>query len=164
MSLPIRILVILCWLLWLTSCRSSQTASTSHARARETSTASVLNSSVRADTTSTKLVTQTNQYVFIKETQTITEYDTEKPGNPVAKITTTEKNTIQGTQTDSEQSGQSVTHITEEQSKEESTDSELTADTEEVAQVEVKEPFVFNWATFVIIFVPTILFLLKISN
>ena len=164
MSLPIRILIILCWLLCLTSCRSSQTTSASHAHVRENSTASVLNTSVRADTTSTKLITQTNQYIFTKETQIITEYDTSKPGNPVAKTTTTEKNTIQGTQADAELSNQSVTHITEEQSKEESTDSELIADTDEVTQVETKEPFVFNWVSFIIIFVPTILFLLKISK
>ena len=82
----------------MSSCKSHQSASRLQTRMTSSSQVSVLNKSLKADTASTYTVTHTNGYIFIKETQTITEYDTTQPTNPVSKKTETEKNTIQGTQ------------------------------------------------------------------
>lgn len=87
----------------MSSCKSKQSASRSRSRMTAASQLSVLNKSLEADTTRTYTVTHTNGYTFIKETQTITEYDTSQPHNPVAKKTETEKNTFQGVQTDRHQ-------------------------------------------------------------
>ena len=68
---------------------------------------SVLNHTIKADTAASYAFSQANGYVFIKETQTITEYDTSKPGNPIAKETKTEKDTRKGVQTKAEESSSS---------------------------------------------------------
>lgn len=95
--------LFLALLLVMPSCKSKQSASESRTRMTGSSQLSVLNQSIKADTTTAYSVTQSNGYIFIKETQTITEYDTNKPNNPVSKKTETEKNTFQGTQTGSRQ-------------------------------------------------------------
>ena len=79
-------------------CKTRQSVSRSQTRMTSSSQVSVLNKSSKADTTTTYTVTQSNGYIFIKETQTITEYDTTQPTNPVSKKTETEKNTFQGVQ------------------------------------------------------------------
>lgn len=108
MNLILRIIIILGWLLWLSSCKSSHTSTSSVAEANHSFHQTESVHTHRFDTTSQTLVTHSNQYVFIKETQTITEYDTDKPGNPIAKTTTTEKHTVQGTQAETNQSNQSA--------------------------------------------------------
>lgn len=87
----------------MSSCKSHQSASRSQTRMTSSSQVSVLNKSLKADTASTYTVTHTNGYIFIKETQTITEYDTTQPTNPVSKKTETEKNTFQGVQSNHHQ-------------------------------------------------------------
>lgn len=84
-------------------CKTRQSVSRSQTRMTSSSQVSVLNKSSKADTTTTYTVTQSNGYIFIKETQTITEYDTTQPTNPVSKKTETEKNTFQGVQSNHHQ-------------------------------------------------------------
>lgn len=95
--------LILALLLVMPGCKSKQSASESRTRMTGSTQLSILNQSIKADTATAYSVTQSNGYIFIKETQTITEYDTNKPNNPVSKKTETEKNTFQGTQTGSRQ-------------------------------------------------------------
>ena len=103
----LRILLVVVWLLLFYSCRSTEKTTQSHTRMTGSSQLAVLNHSVKADTTASYAFSQANGYVFIKETQTITEYDTSKPGNPIAKETKTEKDTRKGVQTKAEESSSS---------------------------------------------------------
>lgn len=95
--LPIVLLVL------LPGCKSHQSASRSQTRMTGSSQVSALNKSLKADTASTYTVTQSNGYIFIKETQVITEYDTTQPTHPVSKKTETKKNTLQGVQSNHHQ-------------------------------------------------------------
>lgn len=90
--------------LLLASCKTKQSSSQSHTRMKAASQLSVQSQTASSDTTTSYTVTHTDGYTFTQETQIITEYDTSKPGNPVAKKTETEKNTFQGVQTDNAQS------------------------------------------------------------
>lgn len=103
----LRILLVVVWLLLFYSCRSTEKTTQSHTRMTGSSQLVVLNHSVKADTTASYVFSQANGYVFIKETQTITEYDTSKPGNPIAKETKTEKDTRKGVQAKAEESSSS---------------------------------------------------------
>lgn len=99
----LRILLVVVWLLLFYSCRSTEKTTQSHTRMTGSSQLAVLNHTLKADTTASYTISQTNGYTFIKETQTITEYDTSKPGNPIAKETKTEKNTRKGVQAKAEE-------------------------------------------------------------
>lgn len=103
----LRILLVVVWLLLFYSCRSTENTTQSHTRMTGSSQLAVLNHTIKADTTASYVVSQANGYVFIKETQTITEYDTSKPGNPIAKETKTEKDTRKGVQAKAEESSSS---------------------------------------------------------
>lgn len=103
----LRILLVVVWLLLFYSCRSTEKTTQSHTRMTGSSQLAVQNHTIKADTTASYVFTQANGYVFIKETQTITEYDTSKPGNPIAKETKTEKDTRKGVQAKAEESSSS---------------------------------------------------------
>lgn len=107
LDIILRILLVVVWLLLFYSCRSTEKTTQSHTRMTGSSQLSVLNHTIKADTTASYAFSQANGYVVIKETQTITEYDTSKPGNPIAKETKTEKDTRKGVQAKAEESSSS---------------------------------------------------------
>lgn len=97
-----RIIIALLWLVCLSSCKSTQKSSASQTEVRNTLNSELITHNSELITHNSKLITQSNGYIFIEETETITEYDTSKPGNPVAKKTEKKKQSKQGTQTSTE--------------------------------------------------------------
>lgn len=121
----LRILQVVVWLLLFYSCRSTEKTTQSHTRMTGSSQLAVLNHTLKADTTASYTISQANGYTFIKETQTITEYDTSKPGNPIAKETKTEKNTRKGVQAKAEELSASNQRESSDSSVQQKSDSEL---------------------------------------
>lgn len=98
-----RIIIVFLWLVCLSSCKSTQKSSASQAEMRNTLNSELITHNLELKTHNSKLITQSNGYIFIEETETITEYDTSKPGNPIAKKTEKKKQSKQGTQTSTEE-------------------------------------------------------------
>lgn len=131
-------------LVCLCACRSSKSAMHSRVRATGSSEASYLNHTVQADTSVVRTISQSNGYIVITETQTITEYDTSQPNRPVSKTTTTQKHTRKGTLSQTSQSahaarsGQSHTYQDQNISGEMSADTSQTASSTPVVQSTVR--------------------------
>lgn len=90
--------IIMC----LSSCKSKEMSVETAYRGAVSSDISVLTEKARQDTTRTKKVEQTKEFTRIYESETITEYDTDK-GVP-SKVTTKEKITEQGSETKTDES------------------------------------------------------------
>ena len=120
-----RIIIVLLWLVCLSSCKSIQKSSASQTEVRNTLNSELITHNSELITHNSKLITQSNGYIFIEETETITEYDTSKPGNPVAKKTEKKKQSKQGTQTSTNQSCHSEQSEESESASKEENNSQL---------------------------------------
>ena len=90
--------IIMC----LSSCKSKEMSVETVYRGTVSSDISVLSEKARQDTTRTKKVEQTKEFTRIYESETVTEYDTEK-GVP-SKVTKKEKITEQGKEVKTDES------------------------------------------------------------
>ena len=99
MKLPT--IIALLWLVCLPSCKSIQKSSASQTEVRTTHNSELITHKSYIINHTSTINHQKTDHIIIAEIQTITEYDTSKPGNPIAKVTKTEKNTRKGTQTSS---------------------------------------------------------------
>lgn len=86
----------------LSSCKSKEVSVVTASSEAVTSEISAFNDRLVQDTTKTKKVEQTKEFTRIYESETVTEYDTEK-GVP-SKVTTKEKITEQGNETKTDES------------------------------------------------------------
>lgn len=120
-----RIIIVLLWLVWLSSCKSTEKSAASQTVAHRVSSSQLAKINSQFSTFNTHFSFQANGYVFVKETQTVTEYDTSKPGNPIAKETKTEKDARAGVQATSGQSCHSERSEESESTSKEEDDSQL---------------------------------------
>lgn len=95
-------IVFLFIIMLLSSCKSKEVSVVTASSEAVTSEISAFNDRLVQDTTKTKKVEQTKEFTRIYESETITEYDTEK-GVP-SKVTTKEKITEQGNETKTDES------------------------------------------------------------
>ena len=86
----------------LCSCKSKEVSVATAYKEAVSSDISALNEQTKQDTTKTKKVEQTKEFTRIYESETVTEYDTEK-GVP-SKVTKKEKITEQGNETKTNES------------------------------------------------------------
>lgn len=90
-------LSLLLFVLLMCSCKTKEVAREIDSSERYRSDISALNERTRQDTTKTKIIEQTEEFTRIIETETITEYDTEK--QTPSKVTEKKKVTESGKQT-----------------------------------------------------------------
>lgn len=139
MSIFYRIIIVLLWLVWLSSCKSTEKSSVSQTGMRIISNTQLETIDSQFSTFNSLFSFEENGYIVVKETQTITEYDTTQPGNPIAKETKTEKESRKGTQvTTEEQKSQERRNESQSTSSEEDNSQFSTFD----AQLEKKVPVV----------------------
>lgn len=127
-----RIAIILLWLVTLSSCKTTQQSSASQTEVRTIHNSQLNTHNFHLVTHNSQLITHANGYLFIEETETITEYDTSKPGNPVAKKTEKKKQSKQGTQTSSEEQNARGQRSESQSSSSETDNSELTTQESEL--------------------------------
>lgn len=125
MNLLYRIILVLLWLVWLSSCKSIEKSSASCSEVKTTHNSQLSTIHSQQSIANSQFSFEENGYIFVKETQIITEYDTSKPGNPIAKETKTEKESRKGTQTSANQSCHSEQSEESEGASQESHNSEL---------------------------------------
>ena len=95
-------ILFLFMIMCFSSCKSKEMSVETAYRGAVSSDISVLSETARQDTTRTKKVEQTKEFTRIYESETITEYDTDK-GVP-SKVTKKEKITEQGSETKTDES------------------------------------------------------------
>lgn len=94
--------IVILFSLLLCSCKTKEIARESNSNERIKSEISTLNEQAKVDTTKTKKVEQTEEYTRIIETETITEYDTEK--QTPSKVTEKKKVIEQGNKSQTDES------------------------------------------------------------
>lgn len=99
MNTIFRIIIVIVYLLFFFSCRSSRETGRSHMDWKQKAASVSASHTWTADTSHTIVKTFSEDYVCTIETETITEYDTSQPSNPVAKKTEKKKKSVKGTQT-----------------------------------------------------------------
>ena len=87
----------------VTSCKSTHKSTASQTQVYTTHNSQLSTVNSQLSFLNSHFSIEKNGCIIVTETQTITEYDTSKPGNPIAKETKTEKNTRKGTQTTTNQ-------------------------------------------------------------
>lgn len=93
---------LLLFVLLLCSCKTKEITRETNTHERYRSDISSLNEQAKVDTTKTKIIEQTEEFTRIIETETITEYDTEK--QTPSKVTEKKKVTESGKQTKTDKS------------------------------------------------------------